>query len=92
MTKWTADPGKPLRVLHQLTGTDPDVTKWTADPGKPLRVLHDAAGEGEVKWKPKKGVWKATFEIFDGPTLKETQIKYFDLRNTKGNGLVFFIT
>ena len=84
--------GKSSRVsIVQLGGTDPDVTKWTEIPGT-WRKLKEATDEGEVKWRAKKGVWKATFEIFDGSTLKDTQIKYFDLRNANGNGLVIFVT
>ena len=84
--------GKSSRVsIVQLEGTDPDVTKWAEVPGT-WRKLKEATDEGEVKWRAKKGVWKATFEIFDGDKLKETQIKYFDLRNATGNGLVLFVT
>ena len=85
--------GKSARVsIVQLEGTDPDVTKWTTEVPGTARKLKEATDEGEVKWRAKKGVWKATFEIFDGETLKETQIKYFDLRNANGNGLVLFVT
>ena len=84
--------GKSSRVsIVQLEGTDPDVTKWAEVP-ETWRKLKEATDEGEVKWRAKKGVWKATFEIFDGPTLKDTQIKYFDLRNATGNGTVLIIT
>ena len=85
--------GKSSRVsIVRLEGTDPDVTKWTTEVPGTARVLKEATDEGEVKWRAKKGVWKATFEIFDGDKLKETQIKYFDLRNANGNGLVLFVT
>ena len=85
--------GKSSRVsIVQLEGTDPDVTKWAEVPGT-WRKLKEATDEGEVIWRAKKGVWKATFEIFDGETLKGAQIKYFDLRNATGSkGLVLFIT
>ena len=84
--------GKSSRVsIVQLEGTDPDVTTWTEMSGT-ARTLKEATDEGEVKWRAKKGVWKATFEIFDGEELKDTQIKYFDLRNATGNGTVIFIT
>ena len=84
--------GKSSRVsIVRLEGTDPDVTKWAEVPGT-WRKLKEATDEGEVKWRAKKGVWKATFEIFDGDKLKETQIKYFDLRNATGNGLLIFVT
>ena len=85
--------GKSSRVsIVQLTGDDPDVTKWTTEVRGTARTLKEAADEGEVKWRAKKGVWKATFEIFDGETLKDTQIKYFDLREASGNGTVIFVT
>ena len=75
-------------TIVQLTGTDPDVTKWTAAPGKPLRVLHDAAGEGEVKWKPKKGVWKATFDILGTSHHEES---FFDLRESRAPGMAVIL-
>ena len=85
--------GKSSRVsIVQLTGDDPDVTKWTTEVRGTARTLKEAADEGEVKWRAKKGVWRATFEIFDGETLKDTQIKYFDLREASGNGTVIFVT
>ena len=83
--------GKSSRVsVVRLKGDDPDVTKWTAV-GAP-QTLKKATDEGEVKWMPRKGVWKATFEIYDGTELKDTQIMYFDLRNATGNGTVLIIT
>ena len=85
--------GKSSRVsIVQLTGDDPDVTKWTTEVRGTARTLKEAADEGEFKWRAKKGVWKATFEIFDGETLKDTQIKYFDLREASGNGIIIFVT
>ena len=85
--------GKSARVsIVQLEGADPDVTKWTTEVRGTARVLKEATDEGEVKWRAKAGVWKATFEIFDGPTLKDTQIKFFDLRDAKGKGLLIFIS
>ena len=84
--------GKSARVsIVQLEGTDPDVTKWAEVPGT-WRKLKESTDEGEVKWRAKKGVWKATFEIFDDDKLKETQIKYFDLRNANGNGFAIILT
>ena len=74
----------------RLAGDDPDVTKWTEVLGT-TRVLKESTDEGEVVWNAKKGVWKATFEIFDGETLKETQIKFFDLRNATGRGLALIL-
>lgn len=84
--------GKSSRVsIVQLgceAGDDPaDVTTWTEVPGT-ARMLKEATDEGEVTWRAKKGVWKATFEIYGGQTLKDTQIKFFDLRNATGNGIV----
>ena len=84
--------GKSSRVsIVQLTGDDPDVTKWTTEVRGTARTLKKATDEGEVKWRAKKGVWRATFEIFDGETLKDTQIKYFDLREASGNGIIIFV-
>ena len=67
------------------------MTTWAEVPGT-WRKLKEATDEGEVKWRAKKGVWRATFEIFDGETLKDTQIKYFDLREARGNGIIIFVT
>ena len=64
------------------------MTKWTADPGKPLRVLRDAPGEGEVKWKPKKGVWKATFDILGTSHHEES---FFDLRESRAPGMAVIL-
>lgn len=74
----------------RLAGDDPDVTKWTEVP-KTARVLKTSTDEGEVIWNAKKGVWRASFEILDGETPKDTQIKVFDLREAVGNGTVLVV-
>ena len=89
MRRWSRKPAA-LADL-KLEGTDPDVTTWAEVPGT-WRKLKEATDEGEVKWRAKRGVWKATFEIFDGETLKETQIKFFDLRNAKVSGFAIILT
>lgn len=83
--------GTAARVsIVRLEGDDPDVTKWT-ETGAP-RVLKECSDEGEVVWRAEKGVWKATFEIFDGETRKDPpQIKYFDLRNATGYGFALIL-
>ena len=82
--------GTAARVsIVRLEGDDPDVTTWTE--ADVPRVLKEATDEGEVIWRARKGVWKATFEIFDGETLEETQIKYFDLRNAAGYGFALIL-
>ena len=76
-------------TIVQLTGTSPDVTTWT-ESGTP-RVLRNAAGEGEVKWNPKKGVWKATFDIRNGDTSIHHVESFFDLRNSRANGMAVIL-
>lgn len=76
--------------IVRLKGDDPDVTKWAEVP-KTAQVLKTSADEGEVIWNAKKGVWRASFEILDGETPKDTQIKVFDLREAVGNGLMFMV-
>ena len=75
----------------QLVGDDPDVTKWVTEVPGTARILKECTDEGSVKWRAKRGVWKATFEIFDGSTLKDTQIKFFDLRTAKSEGFAVIL-
>lgn len=93
ITNWLGDvSGSTVRVsVVQLTGTDPDVSTWTEVPGT-ARTLHQGPGESAVCWSPKKGVWKAMFEILDNnATVLETQDALFDLRAFKPNGLLLIL-
>jgi len=78
-------------AVVQLEGTDPCITNWTEVAGTE-KVLKEAVGEGEVLWRAEVGrVWKATFEITTAGTVKHAETCYFDLRKTKGNGLVLYL-
>lgn len=89
-TNWIGDVQgtSALVTIVKMTGTDPDVTTWTeAVPGS-FRKLHDAPGEGEVKWSPKKGVWKAMFEI---PGTDISGAAWLDLRDFRGPGFLLMV-
>ena len=87
-TNWIGDvQGTAARVtIIELTGTDADVTLW--EPKGAPRVLHDAPGEGAVKWHPKKGVRKATFDIRGTSHSEEV---WFDLRNAITPGFMLMV-
>ena len=87
-TNWIGDvKGTAAHVtITELTGTDADVRTWS-EKGTP-RVLHDAPGEGAVKWHPKKGVWKATFDIRGTSHSEEV---WFDLRNAIAPGFMLMV-
>ena len=77
-----------LVTIVKMTGTDPDVTTWTETVPGTFRKLHNAPGEGEVQWRPKKGVWKATFEIL-GTDIGGTA--WFDLRDFRAPGFMLML-
>ena len=72
-------------------GDPDDVTTWTNVVSGTGKVLRKSADEGEVVWRAKRGVWRATFEMLDGETVGDTLTKILDLRNASGSGLVFFV-
>ena len=79
-------------TIVQLEGTDPDVRNWTVVPNT-LQVLEEKVGEGQIRWRPTKGVWKATFEIKDGGNSAHTESAIFDLRKAKkGSGFAIILT
>lgn len=78
-------------TIVQLTGSDPDVGNWTETVPDTFKELVKKAGEGEVKWRPKQGVWKATFDILNNDTGIHQETAILDLRNASGNGLVLFL-
>lgn len=79
-------------TIVKLTGDDgADVRQWTELP-KTRKELKRAVGEGEIKWYPRKGVWKATFDILDGEDEVHHEETIFDLRDMRTNGLVMFIS
>ena len=73
-------------TIVELTGEDPDVRAWTEKGA--VRVLRNAPGEGAVKWRPKKGVWKATFEI---PGTTHCEEVWFDLRDAIAPGFMLMV-
>lgn len=78
-------------TIVELAGTDPDARNWTEEVPGTFRELVRKIGEGETRWRPKKGVWKATLDISgeDGGSHAETAI--FDLRDAHGVGLMLFL-
>lgn len=74
-----------------LTGTDPDVCTWTEEVPGTFKELVCKVGEGEIKWRPKNGVWKATFVIKDGDEGIHAETAIFDLRDAHGVGLMLFL-
>ena len=87
-TNWIGDvQGTAARVtITELTGTDADVRTWSEKGA--TRVLYNAPGEGAVKWHPKKGVWKATFDILGTSHSEEV---WFDLRNAIAPGFLLMV-
>ena len=77
-------------TIVQLAGDDPDVTKWAEVQGT-SRELKKAVGEDAVKWKARKGVWKATFDILNGDSRIHRETVIFDLRDSRGNGFVLML-
>ena len=86
-TNWIGDvQGAVSRVtIAELTGTDSDITKWEE---KEPRELYNGPGEGLIRWKPQKGVWKATFEI---PGEDHVENAWFDLRDSRSMGFLFML-
>ena len=77
--------------IVRMTGSDPVVTKWTAEDARSFRKLHEKPGEGVVSWKPKKGVWKATFDIITGDTSVYREEAWFDLRQARTPGFLLML-
>ena len=75
-------------TVVQLSGTDPAVTNWTDEVSGSFKVLVDKSGEGEKVWHPKKGVWKATFDILGTSHSEEV---WFDLRNAIAPGFMLMV-
>lgn len=77
-------------TICPLQGTDDDVTTWEEVSDK-KKTLVDKVGEGQIKWRPYKGVWKAQFEILNGSSGIHQETVIFDLRNTSGPGLALIL-
>ena len=77
--------------IVRLMGTDPDVRNWTDEVPNTFRVLVQKSGEGAVVWGPKKGVWKAAFEIENGGAELHHEEVIFDLRDSQGPGLLLLL-
>ena len=78
-------------TIVQLTGTDPDVRNWTEEVPNTFKELVKKVGEGQINWRPKKGVWKATFVILNGDDGVHTETAVFDLRESSGMGLMLIL-
>lgn len=79
-------------TIVQLTGTDPDVRNWTEEVPNTFAELVKEPGEGVVKWKPRKGVWKATFDILNSEDSIRQEESVFDLRNSRSPGLALILS
>lgn len=78
-------------TIVRLNGTDPDVTKWTEEVPGTFRTLYNHPGEGDVRWRPKSGVWKAGFDIINDNMSIHSEESFFDLRNAKGPGFLLMV-
>ena len=76
-------------AVVELEGTDPDVRNWP-EAGTP-RTLVTRSGEGSVEWQPRKGVWKATFDVLDGGASIHRETAVFDLRASRGGGFATLV-
>ena len=96
-TNWIGDvagataESKSKVTIVRMTGTDPDVTSWTNEVSGTDAELVNKSGEGEKKWHPKKGVWKATFDILNGDTSIHREESWFDLRKTSTPGFMLMV-
>ena len=87
-----ATAGSKARVtIMQMSGTGPDVTNWTDVVSGSFKELVNKNGEGEKKWRPRKGVWKATFDILNDETSIYSADAWFDLRKTSMPGFALII-
>ena len=77
-------------TICPLQGTDDDVTTWEEVSDK-KKTLVDEVGEGQIKWRPHKGVWKATFGILNEDKSIHYEDVFFDLRNAQGPGLAIIL-
>ena len=79
-------------TIVQMKGSDPEVSSWTEEVADTFKELANESGEGEAKkWKPKKGVWKATFDILNGDTSIYSEDAWFDLRKTSTPGFMLMV-
>ena len=78
-------------TIVQLTGEGDDVTTWTDVVPNTFKELVKKPGEGEVKWRARKGVWKAAFDILNNDTSIRTEEAIFDLRNSIAPGLLIWV-
>ncbi|MCQ2389116.1 MAG: hypothetical protein MJ138_05335 [Kiritimatiellae bacterium] len=74
-----------------LAGTDPDVRNWTDEVPGTSAELVKRSGEDSVKWKPAKGVWKATFDVLNDGTGVHRETALFDLRDSRGGGFALIL-
>ena len=79
-------------TIVQLTGTDPDVRNWTEEVPNTFTELVKKPGEGAIKWKPRKGVWKATFDILNGEGSIYQETAFLDLRNSRSSGFALILS
>ena len=75
----------------QLTGTNADVRVWTDEVPGTSRELVKRAGESSARWRPRRGVWKATFDVLDGDAGVHRETALFDLRRSRTGGVALIL-
>ena len=88
-TNWTGVAGATAEstariTVVQMTGTAPDLREWTEEVPGTCSVLVYKPGENVVRWRAKKGVWKAAFDILTDDECVHHEEAWFDLRKTSG--------
>ena len=78
-------------TVVRLTGTDPDVRTWTDEVPGTFKELVKQPGEAAVRWRPRQGVWKATFDILNDDASLHRETALFDLRNARSFGFVLIV-
>ena len=97
-TNWTGvagvsgEPFAVVQIVELTEGSDLDDVK-TWKPTGATNILYDAHGEGTLRWRPKKGVWKAEFRILTANTRKEKHREevWLDLRKSRSEGFYIII-
>ena len=56
-----------------------------------FKVLVEKPGEDAKRWRAKKGVWKATFDILNGDESVYREDAWFDLRNAIAPGFMLMV-
>ena len=76
-------------VAVEGPGTDP--ASWTnadQEVAGTSRILYHGPGESVVRWRGKRGVWKATFDIFAEGGAVHSEHAIFDMRHLPGGMII----